>query len=303
MTDDLLVYTQDVDMERDWILSQFPGYKSLETFSSNRWPCSVPDNFNRRDLYEIAYRDYFSHEQLININMPSMKSVFSNSLSMDDKNWIYADNIISNITFLPVTQVGNDYQVITFARTGTVFLESILNQRYFQLGEHLTLGTRAENYKTKDFLRSNPTANTVVVYRKDWWNWLTSLFISETYGFSHHNDSINWSNLTPVELSQSYIESKQKQIINMWNFLCNLRVQLPENPFYLVEFSEFVNRYSNLTDHKKINYDKRNLISNFDLVEDLFRTQYEPVWKLFEINARRHLHFMKCFSNLDLLLN
>ena len=296
------MYTQDTLKERDWIKNQFLNYTHLETVNSGLWDTKFPTNSKLGNLYEIAYSDNFTYDQLINCDLPSVKSVYDKSLGLIDKNWTYADRLLTNMSFSSNPLASLEYQIITFSRSGTVFLESLLNEKCSELRPHMPVGSLSSNQKAKELFDRHPNINIIIIYRKDWWNWLTSQFIGEQVGFYHHASNINWQTISPMVIPHDYIQTKQESIINTWNFLCNLRVQLPNYSFYLLEFSDIISKYQGYSTHTKIAYDKHKLISNFFEVERIFNTQYKSQWEKIEKRCCSHLYEMGCLNNLDQLL-
>jgi hypothetical protein len=303
MKNDLIVFTQDTPGERAWLAQKYSGYRLLETINSGLWPTNIPVNISQGMLYEISDTDTFHHDQLINCNIPTTKSVFNFNAGMHSKNWIYADALLSNVNFSSPLNTSEKFQLCTFARTGTLFLRSILLKNYKELSEPINVSSVENNFASVNFLKENPV-NNIILYRKDLWGWLTSKFIGETIskGLLHYDDDFNWAEADPHELSEIYISNKQKEFIHTWNFFCNLRAALPAHTFYLLEFSENIEKYKNFTIHDKINYDKSKLISNLSDAKKIFEDRYEKNWQAMQNRCCQHLYSMGCLSSLDNLI-
>jgi predicted DNA binding CopG/RHH family protein len=302
----LICFTQDVPGERDFINSHFPQHINLETNSSGNWPAKMPTegSSDKNFLYEIAYSDYFSHQQLLDLNLPTYKLFYKKNPStnvLDNRHWVYADHLLHNFDFQEFRDELDPYfQVLHVARSGTVFTESILSKKYKKINHHHGVSCEDNvNAAWIDTLDINKKVTVALVYNEDIWRVLTSTKIANTYGFHHHYSVIDWENLEPLVLTNKDMLDFQSMLISSFNWFCNTRSCLPTHNFYLLEGSNLINKYSKYTTHSKINYDKKKLISNYNEAKQEFETHFQKNLQLITFRMKNHLTAMKCRTNID----
>jgi hypothetical protein len=291
-----IVFTQDVPGEREWINSHFPGYINLETVHSGKWPPNGIFADDNNLLFEYSRKDPIVDTEFVG----ATKSLYTKDIGIIDNTWIYADNLISNLDFSIPKTCNEYYQAVTFRRVGTVFTESLLRQQYKRLAAHYA---NNKDNKLVNLLTNHKNTDIALIYRDNWWEWITSCFIGHNYGFHHHDTQIDWASLPAIELSESVLDQHYQLCKTNWNFFCNLRVLFPDRIFYLLEFSDMIEKYSAYTDHKKIIYDKKQLISNFDLMHNIFNLRYKNNFETITKRCCSHLVKMKCITNLDNIIH
>ena len=296
-----LIFTQDLNGERSWINSQFPGYRNLQTKHSGMWAGHSPTDPDEQNLFEVPCSDPVDCYNSVRSFDGAYKSIYSTDIGIDDVNWVCADNIVSNLNFShPITE-STHYQAVTFGRCGTVFTESLLRQRYKELAPHFAAASRDELQNNLiSRISANKETAIALVYRNNWWEWITSTLIGHTHGYYHYDSVIDWSQLPSVELTDSFLKNSHHQVVSTWNLFCNLRVLFSDRLFYLLELSDTSSKHAKNTSHKKINYDKRQLISNFDSAEKKFKNTYLEEWTTMTNRCTQHLVSMGCKTDITL---
>jgi hypothetical protein len=219
-----------------------------------------------------------------------------------------------NISKVFSTSTRSNYaQIFHFDRAGTVFLESILFNKlnYKENIYHcIPFGSSNKNYgrvgkieELKESIKKN-SPDIFINYRKDWWGWLTSVYLSDCFGTEHYDSGRNWNELDPIFLSEMALEHLSLGSKYQWNALCSSRIVWPHLNFYIIEFSDLI-KHQNLSDHKQIPYDKRKLISNYDEAKNIFEEKYLPGIRIYEKRCINHLKEMKCqeIFNFNFLLD
>jgi hypothetical protein len=199
--------------------------------------------------------------------------------------------------------------VLTFARSGTVFLESILynvcgydKDRMWKKSDptqdHAGLGGEDSVLIYELVKKSQP--DIFLCYRNDWWSWATSTLIAKTFDYFHYNDNVLWEKLQPFEILKQDLDDLVAEARANWQGLCHFRTQFPHLNFYIIEFSELI-KNTNLTSHQGMKYNKKNLITNYDQAQMLFDTTYLPKFNQWQYNCLSHLQTMKCqiITNFD----
>ena len=284
-----IVFTQDTPGEREWLEEKLQC-KSLQTRSANLW---TEIDSSKDVIYEIPYSD----EDIPELDGDTYKSAYSNGVSLYDRRWVNAEKLLTDIEFNDTASLNSDYfQISTFGRSGTQFLEVILRKRYKQLSHHFSIH-EGRHEKTLDYF-NNEKCSMFFVYRKDWWGWLTSTFIGSPLGMPHYNSSINWNDVAPTELTEEHFLTYEDYIKDTFDIWCNLRTLFPEHDFHLLEYSNIVTDYADRSDHKKIEYNKKDLITNYDEMKEYFEVNFLPRWRKYEHNAVGHLLAMGCKTKL-----
>lgn len=289
-----IIFTQDVPGEREFLQARFPGHACLETVHSGKWATAASLPYFK----EIPFSD--SIDKTEKFDDETYVSLFDSAAMQN--HWLHADNIVSNIDFSVFQNNKEAYQVLTFGRVGTVFVESLFDKTCRQLSIHTT-SEPSQVARTNKLLSENSDAYVVLTYRNNWWDWLTSTLISNNFGFHHYDDQIDWDQVEPFNITEEAIQSKEEQVISTWNFFLNTRLKFPNHSFYLLEFSEVIKRYQTHTAHRAMSYDKRKIIKNYDQAEEMFNQSYLSLWKLFEHRAVKHLINLQCRTDLDNLFD
>ncbi len=292
-----ILFTQDILNERSWLESKFPGYSNLETVYTGRWPATEPNL-----IKDSSYLLEIPESDKIHIHSEFQSDTY---VSLFDKQypqtkWVYADNLISNEEFPIFSDIGNSqYQVITFGRVGTVFVESLLDKTLIKLSDHTAVKDKELNQNIIELINQFPGTYVVLTYRSDWWAWLTSMLLSRRYGFFHYNDTIDWSTVDPITISKDDILLHEQQVFASWNFFFEVRTSCPGHSFYLLEFSNMLAKYQKDTTHQAMPYDKTKLITNYDQAEQMFKQEFLSRWQQWEHRAVKHLKAMSVRSDID----
>lgn len=297
IVNNIIVFTQDVPGEREWLQTQFPGYKNLETEFGGKW---VNPKFNR-DENTIWEMPPDSVLDVTDIPCAKYKSFYQHDTAFISPRWVDSNRVLLNNVEFPGQSRATKAQVLHFARCGTVFLESILytvcgyskDQGWNQSdpkSDHAFLGGDDKNlYKLVE--KSNP--DIFLCYRKDWWAWATSTLISKHFDYYHYNDAVNWEELEPFAVTVNDLDILSQEVRANWQSLCHFRTCFTHLNFYIFEFSDLI-KHSDLTDHRKINYNKKALISNYNDTQALFENMYLPKFQVWEQNCLAHLKAMNC---------
>lgn len=289
----LICFTQDLPGEREWLSQLFPYHCNLETESSGQWSKSNKQSV----IWEVPQSDH-SLIRVHDLKGSKVKTVFQQNLPartlLNDTGWpdaeqLYLHNQVTFVSSKTNTPL-NKYQMFTFARSGTVFTESLLLKKYTRVDHHYVLDDNLELIVNK----CRDTATLIcLLYRQDWWSWVVSNIISEHNGFYHYNSKVDFTKLTPVRIGVTELELFEKQIKSTFNFWCNLRMCLPNHQFKLFEFSDVVKQNQESTNHKKIPYNSADFVIDHNDSKLLFEKQYLQRWKIFEKNTLNHLASMK----------
>ena len=302
-----IVFTQDLPGEREWLEQQFPDHTMYETEFSGKWP-DKPFNQSVPAVYEIP------PDSLLNVSdlpIPKYKSLYKLDSKFVSPKWCQADQLlINNLNFAPQPKA-KKAQVIHFARSGTVFLESILYQKCNYIkdigwnpktphSDHHQLGGDDSLFYN---LIDNSRPDIFFCYRKNWWDWFVSLQIALQFDYYHYYNNVAWDQLAPFEITSNHMEEQLNQITAGWNAICHFRTYYPNLNFYIFEFSDLI-KHQSLTSHQKINYNKQRLISNYDSAKQMFEHEYVLKFDKCARNSLTHLQTMNCkiIKNFDGLL-
>jgi hypothetical protein len=287
-----IIFTQDVPGEREWINSQFPGYTNFESEFSGKWPPGGISDQNTNALWEIPPD---SDLDVSSINFEKIKSQYRSD-SFVNRNWCYADSMISRLTFKSDAPRAPHAQVMHFPRAGTRFLESILfGACGYQKTSHIgPSSNEEENNKTYQLLE-NTNPDIFINYREDWWGFASSLIISRKYGYYHSDTEPDWSKFEPFKITQEDLDLAQHESWAIWNFLCGLRTKFANLNFYIIEFSTLV-KHQQLTTHSKLKYNKNLLITNYDQAKQWFYSDYLENMLTYQNKALHHLATMNCVT-------
>ena len=311
-----IICTQDVPGERAWVENLYPEYQNLQTEFSGLWPTAVPtDLADQNLLWEIPPDSLLNLHNIYNNKTLSLYQFNDNFV---DPRWCLTDSLITTQCFEHSPKL-TLAQIITFTRCGTVFLEKLLYQYhgYTELSPHCMIGEVTSNQRIENLVDLH-RPDIFIVYRKNWWEWITSRIIAKNLEWveesvarplwihAEHEDRFQWNDIAPVELTDKIFTEQIDAIFANWNAICHLRAKFRALNFHIVEFS-------NLTQSKKdnldrpIKYEKRKLISNYDVAKETFERSYLPSILKYQTNALQHLITMKCnipnFDNPDLNFN
>lgn len=302
-----IVFTQDAPGEREWIAQFFPGAVNFESEFSGKWPPN-PFGHDFNAVWEIP------PDSALDVSVvpaTKYKSLFQIDAKFISPRWCDADKLlIKDLDFVSTVR-SDKAQVLHFARSGTVFLESILFTKckytkdrgwnpddphcdHWQLGgnDQLLYAT-VQQHKPDIFF----------CYRKNWWEWFVSLQIGIQFDYYHYYDKVPWDELNAFEITADHMDQQAIRIHAAWNAMCHFRTLHPNLNFYIFEFSDLIQN-QNLTDHKKISYNKQSLIKNYNEAKELFESKYRAKFERWEQNAISHLQAMNCkiLKNFDSLI-
>lgn len=285
-----IIYTQDVPGERNWISSQFPDFENLETEYSGKWSTNLFSN-KQNTIWEIPPDSMLD---VSTIDCIKYKSLYQLDIDFISNRWCESEQLlIRNLKFDSQPRA-EKAQVLTFYRTGTIFLESILYQICgYAKGGDLALLASTDDSKMIYDLAKTSQPDIFLCYRSDWWEWIVSVLISEKFDYYHYDSDIDWQQLESFEILLQDFEHWANIARSNWQALCHFRTQFPNLNFYVFEFSTLV-KNKHLTNHRSIKYDKKSLISNYSQAKTLFETQYLLKFQLWEKNCVRHLQTMNC---------
>lgn len=295
-----IVFTQDVPGERGWLQSQFPGYLNLETSSSGKWPAEFPEPSNQKTLSEIAYSDHHDLAKLLNCDIPKIKSYYAGPADLvlnDNKYWVCADQFVSNVSYSDFTDKPK-YWVLHIGRSGTMFIEALLDQYRTKLQHHQGVGSQPFLLSLFKEAQEHPEAAIVFVYRPELWETFTSTIIAIHYGY-HHEDNFDWSTADPISVTVEDMLHFRDMVVSTLCFWCNLRSLLPTHSMLLLNGSDVIRQYKDRVTHSKVNYDKEYLISNYDEAKRQWNELFSKDMAKMLNNTIAHLEKMKCKQNLD----
>lgn len=302
-----MIFTQDVAGERAWLLSKFPGYDTMETKSSGLWPRDLPMNLGRDLLWEsppestVNDFDRCDCEKLLSLYL-------LNHLDYVDPRWVHANGIVSD-KFYGSTDRSNWSLVLTMQRCGTVLLEDILyntlNYRRISFStpwSHHFLGDKDVDHMV-DSAMEKTKPDVFVCYRNDWWQWALSRILGRAVRNEtalgkepHSTDTLDWNTLAPRVLEHKDFQIQLNETAACWNSICHLRQKFSDLNFYILEYQDII-QFEQLSPQRKIDYDKSDLISNYDQAKDLFEKEFLPVFELYQRNALSCLTQMNCKQN------
>jgi hypothetical protein len=285
-----IIYTQDLPGERDWLASQFLDFENLETEFSGKWP-TKPFSNDHNTIWEIPPESMLDVSTVDCIKYKSLYQIESDFIS---HRWCDSDQLLIRDLKFNSQPRSKQAQVLTFFRNGTMFLESILYETCgYVKGENHALLAAADQSKSTYDLAKKSRPDIFLCYRSDWWEWITSVLISEQFDYYHYDSDVSWEQLTSLEILPQDFEKWANIVRTNWQALCHFRTQFPDLNFYIFEFLTLI-KNTHLTKHRSINYNKKNLINNYQQAKTLFETQYLSKFQLWEKNCVNHLQTMNC---------
>jgi hypothetical protein len=305
MAQNNIIFTQDFPGERAWLATQFPEFNNVETEFSGLWP----NNFfkeNQNTIWEVPPDSLLDVSQF---TVDTYKSLYQLDTEFVSSRWCDANKLLINQLEFGGQPRAEKAQVLHFGRCGTVFLESILFNKCGYTKDygwdssspgpdHAFMGSPSDNDLYNIVEKSQP--DIFLCYRSDWWGWITSVLIGKKFDFYHYNDNVDWNNLPSFQVAIADIELLADSARANWQSLCHFRTQFPHLNFYIFEFSDLV-KNNQLTEHRAITYNKKNLIQNYEKMHTLFDSTYLPKFLKWQENCLKHLQTMKCsiLTNFD----
>jgi hypothetical protein len=319
-----IVFTQDIPLERDWLNNKIPNCQNFETMFSGHWPSEIPTETSVDTIWEVPAEFKDNVESWPG---KKIKSLFDLNHDQIDDRWCDSDDIIFDNCFTS-GPVSKKALVLHLPRSGTKFLESILTNHChydriidrgppslmnYSMGNvwairthHIphnpnVVGDNGENYGKIDYdIIQDHQPDIFFVYRKNWWDWLTSMVILQHTGAFHYNTVPDLTLVPSILITEDSITKLQNMIKYAFNNLCQMRHKFKDLNFYIFEFSELIKNQT-LTKHSKINYDKKSLIANYDEAKQLFDSKYLKNIELYEKRCVAHLTKMgaKMPTNFD----
>lgn len=276
------------------IVEKYKSIFSHLTFLGN-WAVSQQEH-SAGCLYELSFADATT-KHMLELKNKNVKVVRHISDYLDDQanrlpeceplskeDWIefavlanlnFADEIISE--YHPISLSNPEHAVITTGRTASMHYRLLLREERINA---------FENDKRLDNRWINSESATLL-WRKDSWECLTSQFIASQHGFGHNVDGVQnyYDERRLVELPDSFIDSFFNQCMTALNFSVYYKYIL-RKPIKVVFTEDIVKKESK---SRKIEYNKSQLISNYDQQK-----------KLFEQNTKKTIDFI--FKNAHELL-
>lgn len=297
-----IIFTQDVLGEREWLRSTFPDYNNLETHSSGLWNVDFPDLSTENNLYEMSFRDPTNYNQIENSSITKIKSFYTDDYStvlFDNKNWVYSTSFVSTANYQPWEDKPK-FWVLHLARTGTVFVESLLQKHRIKHRRHVGAESDSQLISVYQECKNNPDINFVFVYRDAMWETFTSTVLAKTNGY-HHQTGFDWSSAAPVTITHDHMLDFYSVVVFTFNFWCNLRSMLPSHSFTVINGSEAFVKYRQFTNHGPVVYDKTKLITNYLDAKKQWYLFFDRRLQNIVQNTISHLSKMHCKKDLDYL--
>ena len=297
---DQVICTQVLPGERDWIQSKFPNHVNYQSEYSGLLPSdtfspSADSNF----IWELPVD---STVNLDNQSYPKSLSLYQPSAGYVDQRWCQTQHLLTDCEF------GNGprkklAQVVSFGRTATVFLESLLYEHlgYQELSPHAFIGMPHSNAEVIDLCNKH-CPDIFLIYRKNHWDRLTSLWLAQVNGmvnsegkmaYLHGKIIDRWNTLNPTTISEDQVHDSLVSYAGQWNACCNLRAQFPDLNFFVIEFFDLIKIKKENLD-SKLSYNKQELISNYYQTKSMFDSLYQAKFDTYQANSLNHLTSMNC---------
>jgi len=324
-----IVFTQDLPGEREWLKNQLPGCRNLETISSGLWLSSQPMDCSESLIWEVPT------EHKADTTMwpgQKIKSLYNlNSLEQDDR-WVDSDNILFDQSMFSVAPKSQKAMLFHMPRSGTMFLQSILQKKCSyelivdRLGpDQATFPLRTiklsrehsvphnpnfvtesqQNFGQIDYdIMSAQAPDVFFVYRKNWWEWITSNIVMDYTGPFHYNNVPDLNKVPPLVITENHIRQLQNMMKYTFNNLCQMRIRFRKLNFYIFEFGDLIKNQA-LTEHSAIKYNKKSLFVNYDEMDALFKQKYADTFELYSRRCVGHLIKTGCrtLTNFDNFLD
>jgi hypothetical protein len=286
-----IVFTQDVPGEREWLESLFPLHENLRSEFGNTWPTAVPTDLHYPLIWEIPPE---STVDVSKIAFDKIKSLYTIDDEFIANSWCESSTLLSNKLTFSHSPRSKFAHILTFTRTGTVFLEEVLYNKcgYIKKRNHsLVPDKNSDSSKTLYKFIEDRRPDIFIPYRTDWWEWLVSVMISRKYDWYHHYSKVEWDKLEPFDLARDDIDLLVSMVKHHWQGLCHLRTKFPNLNFYVVEFSDIIAN-DRLTNHRAVSYNKKLLVKNYDSMKTLFEVEYLSNFRRWERNILGHFKTM-----------
>jgi len=286
----IYIYTQDCIDERDFINICYPTHKNHQTYSSGLWDSR---SSSKNNIFEIPYTDHIHHDT--SDASEYVKSIFTNKIPinilLNDINWNITTDLISSINFLHQhIPTSKQFMIFSMARSGTVFLETLLQKKsYKSIGFHYS--NNGDSKKIIQNCINNPMTSIFFLYRKNFWEWITSMHIAKNYGSIHYN-TVTDTSFNTINITQNDLYVYYDLFNSMINFWCNLRVILNNYGSFLFTYEYLVDNFQSVSTHRKINYNKSEIISNHNNMNQWFNDNMLSLFKTSEQNMLSHLSKM-----------
>lgn len=226
------------------------------------------EKISNKSTAELKSKADFYYKSLYGI-MPGTKNY-------NDHSWVKPGYLLGHNKLrkpLPRQDTG---QVLTVSRSGTVFLEKILQNFYKNVKSHITIAPNSDFSKdTEDVILKNinEKADVFILYREDFGSFASSYAIARTVGF-HHETNYDFSAVTlpKNDNSQALIECA-KLTKNYFNTTCNFIIAHPNINFFVVKFEDIIKNHSLDIQHQPVNYGrpKESLFEDWQDFEDNYK--------------------------------
>lgn len=216
----------------------------------------VDDNANRpSECEQLNYNDWLQCAVLNNL-------CFSNIIKTE---------------FIQCPISSNEHAVITTGRTASLHYRYILKEQNI---------TAFENHKSLDERWINAGSATLL-WRKDSWECLTSHFIAQNQEFVHNIEGRNTHQFSneAIEITREFVENFVNQCLAAMNFSLYFKYIL-QKPIDVVTTEDILNIQ---TKSKKVDYNKKALILNYDQTKLDFDTTFKPTLDYLFENTQKML--------------
>jgi hypothetical protein len=314
-----IIFTQDIYGERKWLENQLPNCQNFETIHSKKWPSDRPVDLETNSIWEVP-PDFTKN--VSDWSGRKIKSLFDPTKLESTNRWLDADDLLFDPEYFSHGPRSNKALVLHVARSGTVLLETILQNhcKYEQISDwgggpatSIKPGGLVEtvrkhawpyhpNYVSDNgqelgiaeyAIINNQQPDVFFLYRADWWGWITSTIIGNHKGYFHYNDMPDLSSTPLIEIRREDLDQSTTLIKYVFNNLCHMRTVFRNINFYVFEYGDLIKNQS-LSDHRKIPYDKKLLFTNYDQMQKTFEEEYLETLNLYRDRFINHVTKMKC---------
>jgi hypothetical protein len=300
-----IVFTQDIPGERDWLKKKFAHCEFFESPGSGKWPGEHPISLAHDSVWEVPPD---TTDDVSNWPGQTLKSLFNLDFDTVTNRWADSDNLLIDPDQFNRSNLSNKALVLHLPRSGTVFLQTILSnycgykqivdwvpgKRDLPINHHVPhLPTTSDLGVVEHNLITQHQPDIFFVYRKDWWDWVISNLVGIKIGYFHYDNVPDLSNIPLLHITKNDIEELVEAVKYSFNNLCYLASKFRNLNFYILEYSELITHQS-LTDHKKINYNKKELFENYDEMMEVFDRDFKDVLCTWSARCLNHLATMEC---------
>jgi hypothetical protein len=300
-----IIFTQDIPGERNWLKKKFAGCEFLESHDSGKWPCEYPITLAQDSVWEVP-PDVIN--DVSHWSGQTFKSLFNLDFDVVTNRWTDSDNLLVAPGQFNRNNLSDKALVLHLPRSGTVFLQTILSNfcGYERIVDWVPGGSGPRTNHEVPHLPTTSELGVVecdlitqyrpdifFVYRKDWWEWVVSNLVGIKIGYFHYDTVPDLSNIPLLHITKNDIERLVRTVAYAFNNLCYLASRFRDLNFYVFEYSELIT-HQPLTDHKKINYNKKNLFENYNEMKEMFDQEYKDVLCTWSTRCLNHLAKMEC---------